>query len=1268
MTPKRPERPPWDEVCEQFRGTLRRQVTALGVARLVVFVLAAVALCLFLDWRYDLNWSVRLLLLVLVVAGAVVAVTFELRRHLRRQWSDAEVLRYLDSLNPEGRDALLVLHELHHGDGVVETHSETGQALLNTALGELDPALAVARPREAVKRERVKRWQMGAVGTVLVAVALTAGFSSHVTVGLWRFINPFATTRWPRRTYIDIGAPFDGRKAFVAQGQSFSVKARISGVEIPREVTLYSKPKEGDNWAQQQLAVSTVEGEKPEYLVEHTFEEVNDSIEFYLEGGDGLTRRHDIEVIPAPELVKIQATYHYPTYANRQDLIKTGGDLSALQNTTVDLEFTASTPLKEAVFELKLGEDTPVSRTLTIENNKVCRTSLKLVRDGSYQVRLLDQNGLKELRDERYDIAVEPDEPPMVEIIAPDRNIEATPRAAPRVQFRATDDFGLKEVKFMVASGGDTPAKLTDRITGPIPQTGLSSSQTFSWDLGKQDLKVPARLTFWVTARDCNPVGTGTAESRRLQIDVLKPSEFHLKLFERAKSIIAEARLAFANQKDSFLMGLNWPTKGSGELEDEFWLDLTDKQRRSIRAAARMKDLLQELNTEIEQNRMSKELATGRLNVIGKLLDDVVRAEHPTIDKSLRKAVPRTEAEAQIDALKAKRTTALAGCGDNQKMATVKLLSLLSKLYDWRDLQNAYVQTTLLVERQDEITGETHKVAPLYIGKEPEDLTDPELEQLLRLGKQQKAIYESEDALEKELITIMRNAQKNRRPLIMLPIQVAHRRLRDEQVNEKLKDAWLKIENNQPSMITNKQQEAVAALEVVQRGLAVAGADVKPDGPTDLARVDVTTLVDPELPTAAGTTGNGGSEDGSDSEGSTVTDLTGLGQVLKPPPPPAEDALALSIATLIDLQNAVNSRTEYLSKNNGKTEMPRFVSLKLGMLRERQGDAFTEADKSLKLADEAAKKTQLPQPIDLLKSSRGGMTQVASLLKAGDVTPGNQFIQRDLVGGWRDLLGFLSRQYEVNRQAEEHIQGNHMDVFQRKFRIGEKDLPVAVKTARALDHAGVLQGDVRRTVERLRTAGDTTSALVKKVEKANGAAAGKRQEAVGALLASVQKAFGEFTPEIAEWLNTELELSSVAGIVPEKAAERVGGGQLDENFVTQLGQGADLCREKVRRLMFLIDEREAPPPMEPVAAGQGTTTRKAVSEEDYLKSITPEALSDLVKKSAYLSPALRERMLESLKFQLNPKYKRALGAYVKAVAGKPKAEEEDKEPEGGTNE
>jgi hypothetical protein len=1245
VTPRKPQRPPWDEVCARFRSALRRLIIQLGVARLVVFALVALAALIVLDWRLDLSTPVRLLVLVGFVAALAAGFVLEIRRHLRRVWNDPDVLHYLDSLHPEGEDALLVLHELHHGEGVEETRSTTGRALLEQALTDLDPALAEAQAglMHSVRRRRVRGWQTAAGGVVLAAGLAALLFGPHVRTGLLRFFNPFSAERWPHRTYITVqDAPRD-RHWFVAQGREFRVRASVSGVEIPAEVVLYSRPRAGGDWVPERLSTRLAPDGR-HYTVEHLFPQVNQPISFYLAGGDDKTPSYIVDVNPAPELVKTQAVYHYPPYAGKRDLIdERARDLRGLEGTRVDLTFTASVDLAQATFQL--DNDTP--QVCRLDSPRTFRVSdLVLRKNGSYRVRLVDVKGLTELRPEGGEIVVQPDEPPTADILLPQEDLVATPRAALKVSLRAVDDFGLAAVRFLVAVGADTAAVLHRNITGDIVQTGTVSTQTFDWDLSKSKFPVPTRLTYFLFAQDINPTGKGVAESRRYQIDIVRPSQFHLELFERAKAVLAEARLAAQNQKRAHDLAGTWPEKGSGEPEDRTWTELNEAQRLSARAAERMKDLLLDLNREIERNRMPREVASGRLNRIGELLEQVLSTYHPPVLAALRGAVPRTDSEAAPDRLKATRAAALAKCADDQKLAGLYLYRILRKLYDWRDLQNAYIQTTLLSERQDDVTDRTEKIAPEYIGKEAEDLTDAQIDRLLTLGKQQKAIYETEGTLEEELKTIIDNATKRRRVWILTPIMDAFTRLRERQVNENMKDAWLKIENNQPFMITKTQKDVKVVLAEVRTGLEIAGNFNESDPPILLAQV--LGEEDPEVAVAAAgevpvtTTG----------EATTPIDVAALLGGLKKEwnaLPPGE-ALDLAIQAAIGLQEGVHARTKYLSGNNSAGEMPRFIRLKLAMLEERQAGAVGGADKALGLARDV----KMQEPALRLQDARAEMTWVQTLLKAGDVGAANQQIQKDLVDSMRDLIGFLSRQHEIAQRADEHAKAGGLDAFKRKYIVREKDLDLAVDVARRSDYAHLLQNDVLRKVQRLRSQSDTEPALVKQIETGARAAAADRQRAVVGLAAAVETAAAGFTPDVAERLKTGTAVAELSRKVSPDAVGRIQAATFDQPFAEQLSQSSEALYDVVRRLNFLLDEREEVQIVAAPLATQRATTGPAVrplTEAEILALITPEALSKAVRESQELPEPLRERMLESLKLGLNPKYQRALGAYYRAIAG-----------------
>src|SRR5204862_5137494 len=104
--------------------------------------------------------------------------------------------------------------------------------------------------------------------------------------------------------------------------------------------------------------------------------------------------------------------------------------------------------------------------------------------------------------------------------------------------------------------------------------------------------------------------------------------------------------------------------------------------------------------------------------------------------------------------------------GASQKMAVLMLERLLRKCYDWRDLQTSAITSALLHERQEEVGAMTEKVAPKYIGKEFEDLSDPEQEQLVTLGKQQRAIFDTETQLETQLAHQIFKAERQDRQSI----------------------------------------------------------------------------------------------------------------------------------------------------------------------------------------------------------------------------------------------------------------------------------------------------------------------------------------------------------------------------------------------------------------------------------------------------------------------------------------------------------------------
>ena len=258
--------------------------------------------------------------------------------------------------------------------------------------------------------------------------------------------------------------------------------------------------------------------------------------------------------------------------------------------------------------------------------------------------------------------------------------------------------------------------------------------------------------------------GRGKTETAHRQIKLVKPSDFHLETLENGKGLLTEALIAWRNQLDAWKRGVQWQRNGTGKEDDPAWREMLEKQENAMRAAKAMSTHLAVLTQAFENNHMEREFMAARLNEIAELLQRPIEKELIEINARLHEARPQSDADGAAERLKLLRAAALGKCANNQKMAVLLLERLLRKAYDWRDLQTTTITSSLLHERQDEIGATTDKVSPKYIGKEFEDLSDAEQEQLLTLGKQQRAIFDTETQLETQLALQIFKASRKARP------------------------------------------------------------------------------------------------------------------------------------------------------------------------------------------------------------------------------------------------------------------------------------------------------------------------------------------------------------------------------------------------------------------------------------------------------------------------------------------------------------------------
>jgi hypothetical protein len=1198
-------REPLDELCTAFRGRLRAATIRAGVMRLMVVSVLLLAVAITLDFLFHFPSYARLLVLLAFIGalGAMAYVTIV--RPLRRVWSDSNILAWLDRL--AGRESMLLdLHELAASENFDAEKDPAHAALIGAAVEQLLAAQAatpVALDR-AFDRRRMRRLILAISGVAIFAAAGGIGAGTYAAIGLTRFINPFSSARWPHRTTLAVEVPPAGWN--VPQGESLPLRVKVSGMEIPRVITVsYRTEKSG--WLQESIPVPA------DRLAQYIFAEIRGPISFYVNGGDDTTDTYQVTITRRPALEHITASVNSPVYSGVPSRVIEGGEIYGLEGSRVTIEFTSSAPLAKAGFVLGDGpeEFLPVSQELKFSKTMLLEKSTR------YSVHLYGVAGYRESRPELYDLRVTPDNPPEAAILAPDAEVEGTNRVSVKVHFKASDDFGLKAVQFFYQEEGAQPQQLTDHITGPIVLAGKSCECSFSWDFSKMNLPAKDMLTleYFVRAADENPTGRGITETPHQRIRIVKSSIFRENLLESAKALLNEALLAEKNSRMAYFAGKQFLSgKGSGAENDPLWQEIMERQTGAVDAAQAMSHHLESLLDRAGANRLEPEFMAGRLTQAGQFLRPVLDLHHPAIDKKLKEVKPKTSAEAAPAAQLARRKQALASVSDtatSQKMATLLLQRILTLLFDWTDLQTAAVSTLRLHEQHSDVCSDTEKIAPVFIGKNILSLADEDQLKLATIGQHERAIFESESALEEHLKEILRKAEKMARKNIFAPINAAFKELRARQVREFLRKSADAIDNNQPADCVNDQKTALAAFLLVRAGLEKAGAQLdtlpEPALAQAVSELDPESVLKPAETISIATIPNGLEDE------PVLPPLGNLGS----------DPLTAGLQQTADQTRDICRRAEHLELCGNEKNMPRFMELRLGRLSERH----ETAQKTLEDALHEAEKAKDSLASTTIEHARPDFSAVGRLLREKTIAAGIRQILTDTAATLTELTQAIGDNRFFDDTKLEHDRQGGIDPFKQPYIFRGADLSAVTEAAHALISVQVALSDATRKQARFQKISPASGASLIEIESSNKKREETRAGQIQALFAKARQSAAACTPE-------------TKTIVDQTLAP------LGESVTA-----ADPVRAAILGIRKLIDDRskrqevaaevptDVPPP--DVAA--------RMTEEEYRKLTSIPALRKRIENATELPVEVRNALTKSLAQDFPPEHERLLSGFLDTI-------------------
>ena len=561
----------------------RRRLVSLASAVavwLLCIVPAAGLLCL-LDWYSDMPLVVRWL----ATAGFLAGAAFLFRRFVapaarQRLVVDQSALS-VERTFPQLADRVISAVQLDRRQGDPGYGSEE--------LKQAAQQQAVEWAQRVTFSKAAPLFPAGLFILLAIGVASLAGWlavANSDIVSIWA-VRCVWNKDYPRKTKIVRVQVNDRDTMRVARGDAAVITVHAAGPILPERGQVQIQTADAGR-VTLDLLRSAAPGQRNMYTAR--IEQVVERLPFRIQLGDAATVSGLIDVVDPPEVSDIYLDLAYPAYTGRPVERVRSGHVRAVEGTRVSLTVRASKPLKWARVNFDSGGSQTMSATqpeksasadaswateFTVGDPQERGVSN---RSGGYVVTLQDRDD--EFRNSapvHYLITPVPDGPPKVQLVRPAAEALATPASLVRIEYRLTDDFGLRRGRLMfyvqpkgaLQEGAATTqpgAGKTYRAI-PLPLPGLTSTQpdaglpapgprqtqqVLAWDLTSLGLNVNDVVFYHVEADDHAPRKTdtpGVCPDR--QIRIVEEAVLRKQLQDQLESTAQQIERIYTLERDS---------------------------------------------------------------------------------------------------------------------------------------------------------------------------------------------------------------------------------------------------------------------------------------------------------------------------------------------------------------------------------------------------------------------------------------------------------------------------------------------------------------------------------------------------------------------------------------------------------------------------------------------------------------------------------------------------------------------------------------------
>jgi hypothetical protein len=602
----------------QLRGQLRRWIAVDGLGRWLWWTLAILAADMALDRLFRMDLAQRGIVLGIMLVVALVLWVRRVGWPLSRPISNERLLMQVEGRNPHSRESVITTFQLAQ-------QTDFAARGVSPSLVERTLATGLQNAQQidfgnVLDLEKNKRNLLVLTAALIASLALAIGVTQVDFLQTWFRRNLLLTNdQWPQATYLELIGAVDG-KIIVPRGADYrqlveiTADSRVANVDV----TLEMESASGTSF-QKMKPTGRASGREFGFV----FHSIASEYRIRARGGDGLTDWVQLELVEPPAVMEMNLVAELPAYTGQDPQMFSGsGPHRLLTGSLLQLTVTTNKPVvhcrvtqDETVYELAATDAT--RQTFQIQLGQ----STGGVVGGKYDLTLVDDTELNNLRDFSFTLRLTEDRPPVVRAKLLGISGLIVPRASVPVSFTVEDDFGLTRLGFETSWTAET-TEGASALSLPIKQWGTLPPVPDESDvavLNVEQLKLPPDTSLRIVlAADDNQVPTpGTGSSREFLLRIVTEEELRADLLRRE----IEQRKSFQQAYDAQLELMSEVKQLLATPPENLTADEINNQRQSKlvnlyrvqRGVGTSVDLVaqrfEEFLVEVQNNRLDEELA-----------------------------------------------------------------------------------------------------------------------------------------------------------------------------------------------------------------------------------------------------------------------------------------------------------------------------------------------------------------------------------------------------------------------------------------------------------------------------------------------------------------------------------------------------------------------------------------------------------------------------------------------------------------------------------